>query len=93
MQCNHKFKGPNKCKTPHLDETTLQQLFMKAFNQLLTNKNEIMENCEVIKQVLTNITALDTKTDELQSEIEVLTELIRQCVDENAHTGLDQTEY
>jgi site-specific DNA recombinase len=92
-QCNHKFKGPNKCKTPHLNEATLQQLFMKAFNQLLTNKNEIMENCEVIKQVLTDTTALDTKAEELQSEIEIVTELIRQCVDENAHIGLDQTEY
>ena len=43
--------------------------------------------------MLTDTTALDTRIEELQSEIEVVTELIRQCVDENARTGLDQTEY
>jgi len=36
---------------------------------------------------------LDTKNEELQIEIGVVTELIRQCVDENAHTGFDQIEY
>ncbi len=92
-QCNHKFKGLDKCGTPHFDEDTLKQLFIDTFNQLVTNKDEIMENCEIIKQVLTDTTALDTKIEALQREIQVVTELIRQCVDENARTGLDQTEY
>jgi site-specific DNA recombinase len=92
-QCNHKFKGSDKCRTPHFDEGALKQLFINAFNQLVTNMDEIMENCEIIRRMLTDATALDTKTEELQSEIEVVTELIRQCVNENAHTGLAQIEY
>lgn len=92
-QCNHKFKGKEKCKTPHFDETTLQQLFMKAFNQLITNRDEIMENCKLIKQKLTDTTALDRKIEELSNEISIAAELIRQCIDENAHSVIDQDEY
>lgn len=92
-QCNHKFKGSNKCGTPHFDEATLEQLFMHAFNQLITSKDEIIENCEMIKQVLTDSTALDSEAEELQAEITVVTGLIRKCVDENASSVIDQAEY
>ncbi len=92
-QCNHKFKGSEKCGTPHFGEATLTQLFLNAFNQLTSNKDEIVENCETIKQVLTDTSSLDTQTEELQREIAVVTELIRQCVDENARSIIDQAEY
>ncbi|GAB6172973.1 recombinase family protein [Paradesulfitobacterium aromaticivorans] len=92
-QCNHKFKGPNKCRTPHVDEATLKQLFLNAFNQLVTNKDEILENCNMIKQVLTDTAALDVEAEVLKSEITVVTELTRQCVEENARIDLDQAEY
>ncbi|WP_243450248.1 recombinase family protein [Desulfosporosinus sp. Sb-LF] len=93
LQCNYKFKGSEKCGTPHFDEATLKQLFLNAFNQLITNKYEIMENCEMIKQVLTDNAALNSEAENLQSEIAVVTELIHQCVDENARSVIDQVEY
>ncbi|OPX87241.1 MAG: Recombinase [Pelotomaculum sp. PtaB.Bin104] len=43
-QCNHKFKGSGKCRTPHFDETILKQLFLDSFNQLITSRDEILEN-------------------------------------------------
>ena len=92
-QCNHKFKGSDKCETPHFDEAALKQLFLNVFNQLITNKYEIMENCEMINQVLTDTVALDTEAEEQQGEIMVVTELIRKCVDENACSVIDQAEY
>jgi len=36
---------------------------------------------------------LNTDAEKLQSEITVVTELIRQCVDENASSVIDQAEY
>lgn len=92
-QCNHKFKGGEKCRTPHLDEDTLKQLFVDAFNKLISNKDEIEENCELIKQVLTDTSELDKEVDKLQNEIEIVSELIRRCVEENAHSAMDQEEY
>jgi len=92
-QCNHKFKGSEKCGTPHFNEATIKQSFLNAFNQLITNKEEIMENCEMIKRVLTDTADLNSEAEKLQDEIVMVTELIRQCVDENARSIIDQAEY
>lgn len=43
----------------------------------------------MIKQVLTDTTALDAEAKKLKSEIAVVTELTRQSVEENAHVNLD----
>ncbi|WP_298200828.1 hypothetical protein [Desulfosporosinus sp.] len=59
----------------------------------IRNKDEIIENCEMIKQVLTDTAALDAEVVDLHQEVAVVTELIRQCVDENARIGLEQSEY
>jgi hypothetical protein len=91
-QCNHKYKG-KKCDTPHLYETALQTAFVKAFNQLIENKDEILLGYETVLQTLTDIAALEKKRAELQSEYDVVMELMRKCVEENARTTLDQDEY
>jgi site-specific DNA recombinase len=50
------------------------------------NKDEIAENCRLIKQVLTDTSELNKEVDKLQNEIEVVSELIRRCVEENAQS-------
>jgi hypothetical protein len=92
-QCNHKFNGQQKCSTPHLDEDTLKELFVKAANKLLDDKDEIIANFESMKDVLYDTGPLETKQTELQNEMEIVTELIQQCINENANVALDQGEY
>jgi DNA invertase Pin-like site-specific DNA recombinase len=48
-QCNHKFDNDRKCETPHLDEETIKQSFISAMNKLITNKNNIIADFEIIK--------------------------------------------
>jgi len=92
-QCNHKFKNDEKCSTPHIYEETLKQAFIEVFNGLVENKAEILQDYESIIQTLTDTTALDMEIDKFQSESDVAFELLRKCVEENAHSALDQTEY
>ncbi len=92
-QCNHKFDGGKKCTTPHLDEKTIKELFVKAVNILLTEKDEIIENFNVIKDTLFDIRPLETERSQLQKELNVAAELIQQCIKENARIALDQKEY
>lgn len=47
----------------------------------------------MIMQVLTDTMPLDAEAEKWQNEIAVVTELIRQCVDENSRVGLDKAEY
>jgi site-specific DNA recombinase len=92
-QCNAKFKNDTKCSTPHLYEDTLKQAFIDAFNSLLENKEEILQGYDDIIQALTDTTKLDKESVKLQSEIEVVTELLQKCVEKNAQSALDQAKY
>lgn len=92
-QCNHKFDGGEKCTTPHLGEETIKELFVKATNILLTEKDEIIENFNAIKDRLFDTQILETERLQLQEELNVVAELIQQCIKENAQIALDQKEY
>lgn len=93
FQCNNKFKGADKCKTPHPTEDIIKKLFVTAVNKLISNKDEILENFEVIKHTIFNDTALEAEYTEMKNEMAVVAELIQKCVNENARTKLDQEEY
>ena len=92
-QCNHKFDGGEKCGTPHLDEETIKQLFLKAANAIFTEKGGVREDYDSIKDALFGTTELEVERLRLQEELNVAAELIGQCVSENARIVLDQTEY
>jgi len=66
-QCNNKFKNKEKCKTPHIDEETIKELYVEAVNKLIVNKKEILDNLELIREKLTNTSGLDLKHQELKS--------------------------
>ncbi|OQA70365.1 MAG: hypothetical protein BWY37_00292 [Firmicutes bacterium ADurb.Bin262] len=93
MRRGNKFNGDRKCKTPHLDEDNIKRLFITAVNKLLTEKDEIFTNFESIKNVLFDTESLEMEKAKLQNEMEVVTEMIQQCINENAHVVLDQTQY
>ena len=91
-QCNHKYKG-EKCNTPHLYETALQKAFVEVFNQLIENKDEVLSDYETVILTLTDTSSLEKRQAELKSEYDIVMELMRKCVEENARTVLDQNEY
>jgi len=92
-RCNSKFKGEKKCATPHLDTETIQQKFLIAYNHLMENRNGIISDCELMRQTLSDCTALDTEIDRLTEEIEVVAEMVKACVKENASAAQSQEEY
>lgn len=92
-QCNNKFKGGEKCKTPHLDEDTIKRLFVSAVNKLLVDRVEILANLETVKQALFDTAAFDAERAQLQSEMAVLAEMMQKCVDENTRVAQSQDEY
>ena len=92
-QCNHKFDGGEKCGTPHLDEETIKSLFLKAANAVFAEKDGVREDYDSIKDTLFGTEELESERLRLQEEMNVVAELIEQCVAENARVALDQTKY
>ena len=68
-QCNHKFDGGEKCTTPHLDEETIKQLFIKALNILGKERNLIIAGFEEIKDTAFSTEALEAEAEVLTGEV------------------------
>lgn len=92
-QCNGKFKVDKKCSTPHLYDKQLQDLFVQAMNSFIKDRNSIMATYKEIIQSLTDNKALETEEDKLQEESDIIYEMMRKMVEENAQKAFDQSEY
>ena len=92
-QCNARFVKNIGCQAPHLSEPMIEQKFLVAFNQLLAQRDFIVDDMQAIIQQLTNTTELDAEKESLQVEMGIVSELIRQVVSQNAGAVLDQAEY
>ena len=92
-RCNSKFKGEKKCATPHLDAETIQQKFLIAYNRLMEDRSGIIEDCELMRQSLSDCSALDREIEQLTEEITVVAEMVKACVKENASAALSQEDY
>ena len=92
-QCNNKFKNKEKCKTPHLTEEQIKEEFVKEFNRLIVNKDEIIKECEDAILELTNTDNIDDEISKLQEENEALINLMKNLIYENSRKAIDQDEY
>ena len=91
-QCNHKFEG-QKCGTPTLTEDEIKALFLRAANKVVDQKEQFIAIYEQVLMKSLDTTALESELSELEAEINIAAELIEDCINENAHVALDQTEY
>lgn len=96
-QCNDKYKrlgNPGRgCQTPHITEVEIKERFLTAFNHLMNDRDGLSEDCRLAQKVLCDTTAIDTELAESLREIEVVIELSRKAIYENARTAVNQTEW
>ncbi len=92
-QCNGKFKGEEKCSTPHLTEDQIKDAFREAVSELISDRTTLLEDGRLLKDALTDCSGIVEKLNEIEREMAVVVGLIDSCVRENAVTALDQEEY
>ena len=92
-QCNNKFKGGERCLTPTVDTETVQQLFIKAYNQMMGNRKQIIEDCEIMRKKLTDFKSLDADIERQFEETQIVAELVKAAVKDNAVTAQSQEAY
>ena len=76
-----------------MTEDDIKEAFVTAFNQLVTEREEIIESTRLVRQTLCDTTALTEEKAKLQQELAVLVEMTEQCVRENARIAHNQEEY
>ncbi|MEA4823044.1 MAG: zinc ribbon domain-containing protein [Clostridiaceae bacterium] len=92
-QCNAKFKGAEKCRTPHLYEDDIKALFLNAVSELMIDREALIEDGRALRMAFNDFSNIDKEIGEITSEMDVLSSLVQKLVDANATTTLDQTDY
>ncbi len=92
-QCNDKFKSEHRCTTPHLYEDDIKKLFLQAFSKLMDTRERILEDCRLAQDTLCDCTDLDIEQATILEEMDILSEVIRHCVEENTVKVQNQAEY
>ncbi|WP_105123796.1 recombinase family protein [Streptococcus suis] len=91
-RCNDKYNGSSKCSTPHVTEEEVKQWFVSAVNQVLDNRLEVIDNLSVLLSI-GSLEAIDEQIKILETEAEVISQLVANLVSENAIISQDQDKY
>ncbi|NQJ76372.1 recombinase family protein [Streptococcus suis] len=91
-RCNEKYKGTERCSTPHVTEDEVKQWFISAVNQMLENKYEVLENIDILIQMV-NTDSIDERISSLETETEVVGQMVSNLILGNARMSQNQDEY
>ena len=92
-RCNHKYGDGCKCKTPHVTEDEIKQLFLKAANELFSGKAEIIANTKEMMELVCCTDALDKEVGECIVELNIISEQMQSAILENSRVALNQEDY
>ncbi len=92
-QCNNKYsKKPNKgtgCKTQHLVEEQIKEIFLEALNKLVSDRTPAMETMKRIKRKLEDETKIKRELLEAEEACDKAAVLFQDYVGRNALTESD----
>jgi len=94
-RCNEKYKK-NKikpCSTPAVTEEEVKENFLIAFNKLMENREGLLFDCRTLKAALCDTREIDIVLENLRQEIELISELSRKAIYENAKTAQNQDTF
>lgn len=93
-RCNYKYdKAKEKCQSPTLTEEEIKDKFMRAYNLVMCDKKQVIEDTLAVIDLLSNTDDLDVVIAEEQAAIEELSKVVSAMVRENARTIQDQIEF
>ena len=92
-QCNHKYDSGEKCTTPKLEEDEIKKIFIAALNALNKDKSSIIAAFEEIKNTAFSTDELQEKETALTDELNIVSNMLNECINTNARVAQDQTEY
>ena len=92
-RCNRKYANDTHCNTPRIREEELKKAFLRAFNQVLGDKELYIAQFEEMLPMLADTFELEAKLSAAQTSCETAAERMRRYVDDNTRIIQDQAEY
>lgn len=92
-RCNAKYKNKgHPCKTHHLYEEEIKAAFIKSVNELIANKEHIIEDMALVENIF-DTQELNEKIDVSINKLNDYKDEIERLVEENSQSSQDQTKY
>ena len=93
-RCNAKYsKKQSQCQTPNIIEEEVKEKFVKAYNLVMCDKKQVIEDTLAIIEMLTCTDDLDVEIAERQARMDEISNAVASMVRENARTAQDQLEF
>ena len=92
-QCNRKYAGKEKCKTPAIRADDVEARFVNAVNSILENKDEIISNLEMVLDKICNKKELSDEKEKLEKSLTEQVEKIQDLIEINSRVVQNQKKY
>lgn len=92
-QCNGKYSGKEKCKTPAIRSENIESRFVNVVNSMIENKDEIISNLERILDKICNKKGLSEEKEKLENSLAEQVEKIQELIEVNSRVAQNQEEY
>ena len=87
-RCNRKYDGEDKCNTPHFTEAEIQELFLKAYNTYMGDRDRIISDAQMMVETLSDTSKLEGQLQKRKGDLDEAADLYRMLVtQDSAATG------
>lgn len=91
-QCNSKFSKEMKCTTPQLKEGKIKEIYLKALNQLITDKEPSLEVMRRMLEKVSDTASLEDEVGKAERSLDEVVILFQDYISKNAITEADLTD-
>lgn len=93
-RCNNKYKTKGQtCKSPHLTEGEIKNIFIKALNTLTKVKKNIIKEIDIFIDTLCATKDLEIEAEKLETALEEIISDMDSLIKENAKPAQNQENY
>ena len=92
-QCNGKYSGKEKCKTPAIRSENIESRFVNVVNSMIENKDEIISNLERTLDKICNKKGLSEEKEKLENSLAEQVEKIQELIEMNSRVAQNQEKY
>ncbi len=92
-QCNHKFEEGEQCTTPHIYETELLRICLEMQNQLISNRQIVLDTCKNVLDSLFQDASIFQKRQLAEQAYQDAHHTLAEYIETNKWQLNDQAEY
>ena len=83
-RCNKKYSGETKCRTPHLTEAEVKEMFLKAYNEYMSDRDRLISDTTLMCDALSDTADLEARLNDKKEKLRETGDLYRLLVKQNS---------